>query len=153
MQFQVNLIGRPVEVAAEPETALGAAALAGLAVGVDRRLVRGTAPEQLADRGSVAPHGRSARSSGCRRALLENHRLRIIRKISASSRADLVAYALEEGLVEAKGRRLAFPEAVHVLGRCATDERSGSAQCGGRSWPDECRPATELAQGECRATD
>jgi glycerol kinase len=34
MQFQADLLGRPVEVAAEPETtALGAAALAGLAVG------------------------------------------------------------------------------------------------------------------------
>jgi glycerol kinase len=34
MQFQADLIGCPVEVAAEPETtALGAAALAGLAVG------------------------------------------------------------------------------------------------------------------------
>ena len=35
MQFQADLLGSPVEVAAEPETtALGAAALAGLAVDV-----------------------------------------------------------------------------------------------------------------------
>ena len=35
MQFQADLIGSPVEVAADAEaTALGAAALAGLAVGV-----------------------------------------------------------------------------------------------------------------------
>jgi DNA-binding NarL/FixJ family response regulator len=32
---------------------------------------------------------------------VENHRLRIMHKIGASSRAELVSYALEEGLVEA----------------------------------------------------
>jgi DNA-binding NarL/FixJ family response regulator len=36
---------------------------------------------------------------------VENHRLRIMRKVGASNRADLVSYALEEGLVEADDSR------------------------------------------------
>ena len=72
MQFQADLLGCPVEVAAEQQTtALGAAALAGRAVGVwpdddaiRRRLRRGAVYEPSADRAGVA-----ARRAEWRRAL------------------------------------------------------------------------------------
>jgi glycerol kinase len=72
MQFQADLLGCPVEVAAERETtALGAAALAGLAVGLwpDRAAVReligtGATYEPSADQGSVR-----ARREGWQRAV------------------------------------------------------------------------------------
>ena len=77
MQFQADLLGCPVEVAAEQETtALGAAALAGRAVGLwpdddaIRRLLRpGAVYEPAADPESVA--GRRAEwRSALERALL-----------------------------------------------------------------------------------
>jgi glycerol kinase len=62
MQFQADLLGCPVEVAAERETtALGAAALAGLAIGIwpsleeiRARIRRGAAYEPSPDRDWVA---------------------------------------------------------------------------------------------------
>jgi glycerol kinase len=77
MQFQADLLGCPVEVAAERETtALGAAALAGLAIGlwpspeaVRARIRRGGTYEPSADRDWVA--GRRAEwQIAVRRALL-----------------------------------------------------------------------------------
>ena len=61
MQLQADLLGCPVEVSAEPETtALGAAALAGLALGVwpdtasvAKRLRRGTRYEPADDREGI----------------------------------------------------------------------------------------------------
>jgi glycerol kinase len=77
MQFQADLLGRPVEVAAEPETtALGAAALAGLAVGIwpgpeaTRALIRrGATYEPSGDRADLAER-RAAWRLAVRRALL-----------------------------------------------------------------------------------
>ena len=62
MQFQADLLGCPVEVAAEQETtALGAAALAGRAVGlwpddaaIRARLRRGAVYEPVGDRDEIA---------------------------------------------------------------------------------------------------
>ena len=62
MQFQADLLGCPVEVAAEQETtALGAAALAGRAIGlwpgddaIRTRLRHGAVYEPAADRASAA---------------------------------------------------------------------------------------------------
>ena len=77
MQFQADLLGCPVEVAAEQETtALGAAALAGRAVGlwpdddaIRRRLRPGAVYEPAADRDSVAAR-RAKWRSALDRALL-----------------------------------------------------------------------------------
>ena len=77
MQFQADLLGCPVEVAAERETtALGAAALAGLAVGlwpsleaVRSRIRRGAIYEPSADRDWVAER-RAEWQAAVRRALL-----------------------------------------------------------------------------------
>jgi glycerol kinase len=77
MQFQADLLGCPVEVAAERETtALGAAALAGLAVGIWPNLeairagIRwGPTYEPSADRASVAER-RAEWQTAVRRALL-----------------------------------------------------------------------------------
>ena len=77
MQFQADLLGCPVEVAAERETtALGAAALAGLAVGVwpdadaiRQKLSPGAVYEPAADRGWVAAR-RAEWRSALDRALL-----------------------------------------------------------------------------------
>jgi glycerol kinase len=77
MQFQADLLGCPVEVAAEQETtALGAAALAGRAVGlwpdddaIRRRLRPGAVYEPAADRNSVAAR-RAEWRSAVDRALL-----------------------------------------------------------------------------------
>ena len=85
MQFQADLLGCPVEVAAEPETtALGAAALAGLAVGVwpdedalaglvrrgARYEPRAGADEMERRRGRVEPRAapRTAPLAGCGQA-------------------------------------------------------------------------------------
>ena len=77
MQFQADLLGRPVQVAAERETtALGAAALAGLAVGiwpnleqVRARIRHGATYEPSADQASLT--GRRAEwHAAVRRALL-----------------------------------------------------------------------------------
>ena len=72
MQFQADLIGAPVEVAAEAETtALGAAALAGLGVGVWESVAevaglvkRGATYEPRMDRSTAGEH-----RAGWRRAL------------------------------------------------------------------------------------
>jgi len=77
MQFQADLLGCPVEVAAERETtALGAAALAGRAIGlwpddeaIRTRLRRGAVYEPEADRESVAVR-RAEWRSALNRALL-----------------------------------------------------------------------------------
>ena len=77
MQFQADLLGCPVEVAAEQETtALGAAALAGRAIGlwpddeaIRTRLRRGAVYEPEADRESVAVR-RAEWRSALNRALL-----------------------------------------------------------------------------------
>jgi len=77
MQFQADLLGCPVEVAAERETtALGAAALAGRAMGlwpdddaIRARLRRGAVYEPAADRDSVAAR-RAEWRSALDRALL-----------------------------------------------------------------------------------
>ena len=77
MQFQADLLGCPVEVAAEQETtALGAAALAGRAIGlwpdddaIRTRLRRGVVYEPAADRDSVAAR-RAEWRSALSRALL-----------------------------------------------------------------------------------
>jgi glycerol kinase len=77
MQFQADLLGCPVEVAAEQETtALGAAALAGRAIGlwpdgdaIRTRLRRGAVYEPAADRESVAAR-RAEWQSALSRALL-----------------------------------------------------------------------------------
>jgi len=71
MQFQADLLGCPVEVAAERETtALGAAALAGRAIGlwpdaeaIRTRLRRGAVYEPAGDRDSVAARGAEWRSA------------------------------------------------------------------------------------------
>ena len=76
MQFQADLLGCPVEVAAEQETtALGAAALAGRAVGLwpdDEAIRRRSAPERSTSRRPTrlgrGPPGRLA--VGLDRALL-----------------------------------------------------------------------------------
>ena len=77
MQFQADLLGCPVEVAAEQETtALGAAALAGRAIGlwpddeaIRTRLRRGAVYEPAADRDSVAAQ-RAEWRTALNRALL-----------------------------------------------------------------------------------
>ena len=77
MQFQADLLGCPVEVAAELQTtALGAAALAGRAIGlwpdgaaIRARLRRGAVYEPAADRGNVAAL-RAEWQSALSRALL-----------------------------------------------------------------------------------
>ena len=77
MQFQADLLGCPVEVAAEQETtALGAAALAGRAIGlwpdeegIRARLQRGAVYEPSADRDSVAAR-RAEWRSALNRALM-----------------------------------------------------------------------------------
>ena len=77
MQFQADLLGCPVEVAAEPETtALGAAALAGLAIGIwpnlehiRARIRRGATYEPSPDRDWVAGR-RAERQVAVRRAVL-----------------------------------------------------------------------------------
>ena len=56
---------------------------------------------------------------------VENHRLRIMRKIGASSRAELVTYALEEGLVEAP--------AGSSLARKIRDPADACGGCSGKS--------------------
>ena len=76
MQFQADILGRPVEVAEERETtALGAAALAGLAVGVwsgveeiADRVRCGARYEPSLDRGEVAERREEWRAA-VRRAL------------------------------------------------------------------------------------
>jgi glycerol kinase len=78
MQFQADVVGCPVEVAAESETtALGAAALAGLAIGLwpDKEAIRpllrtGASYEPSADRATVAEQ-RSEWQRAVRRALLD----------------------------------------------------------------------------------
>ena len=77
MQFQADLLGCPVEVAAERETtALGAAALAGLAIGIwpnlediRARIRRGATYEPSPDRAWVAER-RAEWQVAVRRALL-----------------------------------------------------------------------------------
>ena len=77
MQFQADLLGCPVEVAAERETtALGAAALAGRAIGlwpdddaIRSRIRRGAVYEPAADRDSIAAR-RAEWRSALNRALL-----------------------------------------------------------------------------------
>jgi glycerol kinase len=77
MQFQADLLGCPVEIAAEPETtAVGAAALAGLAIGIwpnqeaVRELIRrGATYEPSADRAAVVER-RADWQLAVRRALL-----------------------------------------------------------------------------------
>jgi glycerol kinase len=77
MQFQADLLGCPVEVAADPEmTALGAAALAGLAIGmwpnadaVRARIRRGATYEPSADRTGLVER-RAEWQTAVRRALL-----------------------------------------------------------------------------------
>jgi glycerol kinase len=78
MQFQADLLGCPVEVAAERETtALGAAALAGLAIGLwpDKEAIRpllrtGATYQPSADRATVS-EGRAEWQRAVRRALLD----------------------------------------------------------------------------------
>ena len=114
--FEAGARGYVVKDAVERELIAGIAAVAsgGTYVNPDlgARLARETAsPAEGAtlspreqEIASLVAHGLSNRDIAEKLWLsprtVENHRLRIMRKIGASSRAELVTYALEQGLVE-----------------------------------------------------